>query len=410
MPRSGMSIWFAVSFDRLGTRDEIRLMRILRVIASVDPEHGGPIEGLKRSTEVLTQAGHVTEVVSCDDPAAPYVAEFQYPVHALGPTANRYGYTPRLTPWVRENAHRFDAAVLHGLWNYSSIGAWRALRSDPLPYVIFTHGMLDPWFNQAQPVKRWAKQAYWLAVQGWVLAKARSVLFTSEEERRLARTAFIGPSYSERVVSYGAAEPPEGSAAQQAAFRALVPALGDRPYLLFLSRIHPKKGCDLLVTAFARVAALYPDLHLVLAGPDPVGLKAQLIAAARSAGIGDRLHFPGMLRGEAKWGAFRGADAFVLPSHQENFGIVVAEAMSCGVPVLITNKVNIWREVAETGGGFVADDTAGGIEQMLRDFLGTLPARRADLRGAARRGYEQRFSIGSAAADLECVLSGLAAR
>ncbi|SHG88148.1 Glycosyltransferase involved in cell wall bisynthesis [Kaistia soli DSM 19436] len=385
-------------------------MRILRVIASVDPEHGGPIEGLKRSSAVLAETGHVTEVASCDDPAARYVAEFPFSVHALGPSPSRYGYTPRLTPWIRDNAHRFDAAVVHGLWNYASIGAWRALRNSPLPYVIFTHGMLDPWFNTAQPVKRWAKQAYWLAGQSWVLARARSVLFTSEEERRLARTAFWGPSYTERVVSYGAAEPPEGSEAQQAAFRDRVPELGDRPYLLFLSRIHPKKGCDLLVTAFARVAALQPDLQLVLAGPDPVGLKAELIAAARSAGIADRLHFPGMLRDAAKWGAFRGALAFVLPSHQENFGIVVAEAMSCGVPVLITNKVNIWREVAAAGAGLVADDTAEGIEAMLRDFLGASDTRRAALRSAARRGYEAHFSIGSAAADLEAVLAGLSVR
>src|SRR5690606_31488273 len=126
-----------------------------------------------------------------------------------------------------KNAARFDVAVLHGLWNYAPIGAWHGMGGQ-LPYVQFTHGMLDPWFNTVQPVKRWVKQALWTTVQGRVLHDAKLVLFTSEEERRLARTSFFGHSYKERVVAYGAAGAPDAATAQTAAFTEKVPALNGR--------------------------------------------------------------------------------------------------------------------------------------------------------------------------------------
>ena len=379
-----------------------KTLKILRIIATTNPEHGGPIEGLKRSAGMMRDWGHETEVVSTDDPAAPYLSDFPFAVHPMGPSRNRYGFTQRLTPWVAQNAARFDVAVVHGLWNYASIGAWRALRGSSLPYVLFTHGMMDPWFNSVQPLKRWAKQAYWLALQGHVLHDAKAVLFTSEEERRLARTAFVGPRYKERVVAYGAADAPADAVGDDLATR--LPALGTRKYLLFLSRIHPKKGCDLLVQAFAQVAKAHPDIDLVIAGPDQTGMRADLEKLAAEHGVGQRIHWPGMMQGAAKWSAFRGAEAFILPSHQENFGIVVAEAMACGTPALISDKVNIWREVEASGGGFVAPDTLEGTRNLLTRFLVLSPEQRQHMRTAARAAYEKHYSIEGAATDLLTVL------
>ncbi len=189
------------------------------------------------------------------------------------------------------------------------------------------------------------------------------------EEQRLAQGAFFGPGYRDEAVAYGAADCPPRPGEQRAAFRAAVPGLGERGYLLFLSRIHPKKGCDMLVEAFAGVAAQRPELDLVIAGPNQVGLRAELERQAQRLGVLERLHFPGMLAGDAKWGALQGAEAFVLPSHQENFGVVVAEAMACGRPVLISRKVNIWREVAEAGAGLVEEDTVEGTARLLGCFL-----------------------------------------
>jgi glycosyltransferase involved in cell wall biosynthesis len=379
-------------------------MKILRVIASVDPRSGGPIEGLKISASAMREMGHETEVVTLDNPSAAFLQDFPFPVYPCGPATRRYGYTPKLARWIVENGRSFDAAVVHGLWNHASIGGWLGLKKVGLPYVVFTHGMLDPWFREAYPLKHWVKQIFWSGWQGKVLRDAKTVLFTSEEERRLARGVFRGYEYREKVVAYAAAEPAGDVEQQTNAFAALMPALQDRRYLLFLSRIHPKKGCDLLVDAFVRLAARYPDVDLVIAGPDQVGLKATLIERAKAGGVENRIHWPGMLAGDAKWGAFRSAEAFILPSHQENFGIVVAEAMACATPVLITNKVNIWQEVVQSGGGFVEADDGAGVERLMQNWLGLSSEKRSTISASARQGFDRYFRPQSAALDLAAIL------
>lgn len=392
-------------------------LRILHVIASVDPASGGPIEGILQQNRALGEAGR-RDVVSLDSPNAPFLRDFPVAVHALGPAlyrptgrgrVSRFGYSPRLVPWLRENVRNYEAVVVNGLWNYASVGASRVLPKAGVPYFVFSHGMMDPWFRRTYPLKHLQKQAFWLAFEGRLLRHADAVLFTTDEEQRLAAGEFWGHSYKGVVVGYGTTAPPPADRAQSAAFRQLVPTLGDRPYLLFMSRIHQKKGCDLLIEAFARCAAAAPQLDVVIAGPDRDELKPQLVARARSLGVGGRIHWPGMLAGDAKWGAMRGAEAFILPSHQENFGIVVAEALACGVPVLITDKVNIWREVQTGGAGLVAPDDVDGVEALIRGFLALAPGKRDQMGAAGFATFSKHFDVKATARKMLEVLNGCAA-
>jgi glycosyltransferase involved in cell wall biosynthesis len=377
-------------------------MHILNIIASLNPADGGPVQALATNAGLHVEAGHGVEIATLDDPSASYLSQSQVPVHALGPGLGRYAYTAQLARWLADNAERFDVALVHGLWNHAGIGAWQGLRSR-LPYVVFAHGMLDPWFARSQPLKHIAKQAFWLAAQGHALAAAHAVLMTGEEEMRLARHSFMGPGYRERIVPLGVLEPPPASAEQIAAFRRLLPDLASRKYLLFLGRIHPKKGCDMLIEAFANLAFTHTKLDLVMAGPDQVGLRANLEFLAAKAGVEHRIHWPGMLSGDAKWGALHGAEALILPSHQENFGLVIAEAMACGKPVLISDKINIWREVEGCGGGLVRPDTSEGTAALLADFRVLKPAERAEMGRAARRGYQTHFNAQQGAEKLLAV-------
>ena len=329
------------------------------------------------------------------------------PVHALGPPFLGYGYSHRLLPWLKAHVREFDAVIVHGLWQYHGLAVHRASRQpDAPPYFVFSHGMLDPWFKHRYPLKHLKKSMYWWLGERRILVDAAAVLFTCEEERRLARPSFPASSYAERVVAFGTATPPTNISAQQQAFFERVPSLRDRPYWLFLGRIHPKKGVDLLIDAYGQLAAQAPLPHLVIAGPcADTGYLQQLQDRAAACCPAGKVEWPGMLNGEVKWGALRGAEVFVLASHQENFGIAVVESLACGTPVLISNQVNIWREIAADGAGLVEPDTAEGTFRLLGRWQ-TLDndARRA-MRAAAAKSFVERYEVGAASRSLAATIA-----
>ncbi len=368
-------------------------MKLLHVMPSCDPRIGGPLEGVRQRGLHLQKLGHAVELVTLDAPDEPFVEDFPLTVHAVGPARGGYRYCAALVPWLRANARRYDAVVVNGLWQYHSFGAWRALKPLRVPYVVFTHGMLDPWFKHEYPRKHLKKWFYWPWSDYRVLRDAKAVLFTSEEEKLQARKSFWLYRARERVVAYGTKAPPPDTPALRERFLSAHPRLRGRRHLLFLSRIHEKKGCDLLVRAFAHAAARDPDLDLVVAGPDQTGWVSRLTELARELGVAERIIWPGMLQGDLKWGAFYNAEAFVLPSHQENFGIAVAEALGCGRPVLISDKVNIWREVEEGNAGLVAADTLEGTIQLLSRWSALETVDRAAMGVAARALFERRYTV-----------------
>ena len=384
-------------------------MRILNVITSTDPAGGGPIENITQMSRFLGDQ-HVFEIAALDAPDAPWLRDSPLQIHAFGPARTSYAYAPRLTRWLRANRHNYDAVLVRGLWQFGGFATWKALRNTSTPYFVFPHGMLDPWFKTTYPLKHLKKSLYWPWGEFRVLRDARAVCFTSEEERVLARQSFGLYQARETVVNYGTAAPPANFTAQRELFLHQFPHLRDKKIVLFLSRIHVKKGADLLIEAFAQIAARDPDLHLVMAGPDQQGLQSELQNQARKLGIDRRITWTGMLKGDLKWGAFRAARVFALPSHQENFGIVVAEALACGVPVLISDQVNIWREIAADRVGWVAPASMQGTLANLNAWLDASECEMEQMRADAVRCFEARFEIGGAARSLLAVIERELAR
>jgi glycosyltransferase involved in cell wall biosynthesis len=388
-------------------------MRILHVIASVNPEGGGPIEAIISQGKIWVKMGHQREIASLDLPDDPWVKSCQVVTYPLGFRSPAFRqlrrwvpwlsnkYSPNFVPWLKQNASRYDALVVNGLWNYGSLGA-RLARLAPrsVPYVVFPHGMLDPWFKGAYPIKHVVKQLLWWASEGALLRDAGAVIFTSDEERALARKAFVPYNVREAVVGNGVPDISGDPNEQISAFRQRTPWISDRRFLLFLSRIHPKKGCDLLIHAFSKIAKQHPQLDLVMAGPDQVGWKQELQEMAVKTGAANRIHWPGMLTGNAKWGAFRSCEAFILPSHQENFGMVVAEATASAKPVLITNKINIWRKIEKSGAGFVFPDTLDGVSWGINQFIQLSQDASHDMGRNARICFLNHFSVEQAAKNL----------
>jgi glycosyltransferase involved in cell wall biosynthesis len=386
-------------------------LKILHSIRSVNPHGGGPVEAIKQLAAVNTKAGHAIEVVCLDSPDEPWVKAFPLPCHAMGPSKGSYGYSSKLVPWLRERRKDYDAVVVDGLWQYHAFGVWRALRGTDTPYYVFTHGMLDPWFKSAYPLKHLKKWFYWPWGDYRVLRDARAALFTCEEERQLARQSFWLYRCNERVVNLGTGAPVGDAVAQRALFEEKFPQVRGKHCLLFLGRVHVKKGNDLLFHALAEVlktpdAPELADWHLVIAGPDDHPYGHEMKALAGQLGLENRVTWTGMLTGDLKWGAFHRAEAFVLPSHQENFGIAVAEALACGVPVLISNKVNIWREIEQDGAGLIESDDIEGTKKLLTRWLGLSAGGRAAMRGSARACFANRFHVEQSARALIAVLAG----
>ena len=380
-------------------------MRLLNVIPSIDPAKGGTPEGLRQSVMATSALGHVDEVLCLDAPDASWISDFPARVHALGPVVSAYGYQRDLVPWLRAHAMAYDAVVVHGVWQYTSFAVWRALRRGPVPYFVYFHGMLDPWFKRAYPLKHLKKWLYWPWADYRVARDAKAVLFTAREEARLAAQSFWLYRVTPAVVGYGLAVEGPRDDGQVEAFHAAFPQTRDRHLVLFLARLNEKKGCDLLVEAFAQLARVDARAHLVMAGPDPDKLGDSLRALAQAHGVADRITWTGMLQGRLKWGALQAADVFVLPSHQENFGVAVVEALSVGLPVLISQRVNIWREVVEDGAGLADTDTAHGTATMLMRWHGLAAEERLAMKPKAVACFERRFRMEAAASRLVATIA-----
>ena len=385
-------------------------MKILHTISSVDPSWGGPIEGIKQLASSLSESPvpATVEIVSLDSPDAPFLKSFPLPLYPLGPSRFHYHYNERLVPWLRANAQRYDIVIVNGIWQFHSFGVWRALRNSSIPYVVFTHGMLSPWFKRKYPLKHLKKWLYWPWAEYRVLRDAKAVLFTSDEERLLARRSFWLYSVRERVSSYGTAAPVGNPATDTLTFFERFSSLRGKRIVLFMGRLHEIKGCDLALYAFADQCGSDATLHLVFCGPDSYGVQPKLERLSAELGIAERVTWTGMVDGDLKRGAFCSADVLLLPSHQENFGMVVAEALARSLPVLISNKVNIWREIKADGAGFVEDDDRSGASALLRRWISLPESDRTAMRSRARLSFESRFEIGIARANLIGILEEIA--
>lgn len=370
-------------------------MKILNCIHSINPEGGGPATFLRQLSELQSSLKLESDVVSLDSPEEAYCADFPGNLYALGPGLGNYGYQNRLPEWLHKKCQNYDLTIIHGLWQYHSLATWEVCSKQQLPYAVFPHGMLDPWFNRAFPAKHLKKQVYWLLVEHRIIRDAQAVLFTAEDEQAAAKKSFWPYACHAEIVPLGSMAPPDDDLKQKEAFLQQFPQLRHKRLLLFLSRIHSKKGVDLLLEAFAEVSQDHADLHLVLAGPCQPDYKQVLEEKLISLGkqLNSRVTFTGMLDGDVKWGAFRSSEALILPSHQENFALVISEALSCALPVLISNKVNIWRTIEKEQAGLVAADDLAGTRDLLQKWLSLSIAQKETMAQSAKRCFDLHFEF-----------------
>jgi len=278
-----------------------------------------------------------------------------------------------------------DVVHLHALYLFHDWAASRYSRRFGKPYILMPHGALDPFIYRRH---RWRKFVIECAFQNETSRRAAGLHYTTVEEWKLARARVSNCRGC--ILSIGVDLDEVAQLPPPQALRARYPMIGDRKVVLFLGRLSYKKGIDIVIRSFAEIAKQRDDVFLVLAGPDD-GVRGAAEALIAQCALAGRSLFTGMALGEEKRIVLGGSDIFILPSHSENFGITVAEAAACGIPVVISDQVNIWREFHEAQAGLTAPPAVAGFARHLKLLLEN-PKLAAEL---GRRGAElvrKRFS------------------
>jgi glycosyltransferase involved in cell wall biosynthesis len=297
-----------------------------------------------------------------------------------------FKYSRPLSVWLDTNAHEFDVGHVHAVFNHSSVAAARAFRKARVPYVIRPLGTLDPWSMKQKPLR---KRIFWSLVGQTMVSGAAAVHYTSQSEKS-ATERLLGVNHGQ-VIPLGIdviADSTNGARRDRPS----------NPYVLALSRLHPKKGLDVLIDAFIALTcrAEFDQWQLVIAGDGPVDHVELLKKKAASAQ--NRILFTGWLDGERKEGMLRNASLLVLPSYQENFGLCVMEALARSVPVLISPHVNLAGEIESANAGWIAPvETLALSETLAKAFSN--PEELAK-RGKAGKSLSQRYSWERVAKDL----------
>ncbi|MEM7230258.1 MAG: glycosyltransferase [Planctomycetota bacterium] len=344
-------------------------MHVLHAISGLDHRLGGPVHAMLGLASYQRAAGLDVTVVSSqregDDSAiANELQEHGVRVVEVGPVTGALGRSPKLKPEVNELLPDADIVHIHAVWDEIQHVAATCARRHGTPYIVRPCGMLDPWCLAQGRLK---KQLYLALRLRKNLNGAARMHFTTSTERDLVKPLGLKP---ESIVEPNGINVAEFEDLPDAgAFRAMHPNIGDRPIILFLSRLHKKKGLDLLIPAFAQ--ADVGDAVLVLVGPDDRGYEATVRSMIAEHGVENDVIIAGLLRGADRLAAFVDSSYFVLPSYQENFGVAVIEALAAGIPVVISDQVNIHDEITSADVGEVVpteiEPLADAMSRWLKD-------------------------------------------
>lgn len=371
-------------------------MRVLHVIPSLDSHDGGPTVAAMHMASCGAAQGFEVSMATTLDPAEATERQisFSQPVRMDSwtcyyfPRQSRfYKFSSELYHWLRRSCARFDLVHIHAVFSFAPIAACRAAKRAGVPYVVCPHGLLNEW---GMSRRRRLKNISFRLIERPLLNAAAGLHFTSQAEQReagplhLTARPFIVPLGIETSTF---AQPPNRSV-----FEERYPVAKNRLLVLFLSRIDPKKGIEVLLQAWEKVIQRHPNALLVLAGSGESGYTATLQAMAERLGLGDQVLWTGFLGPEDKLIALGAADLFVLPSKSESFGIALLEAMAAGVPCVSTPGVALSEEAADVGAVQLAANEIGSVASVIADLLGS-PEKRSCLAEAGRTFATSLYSL-----------------
>jgi glycosyltransferase involved in cell wall biosynthesis len=298
-----------------------------------------------------------------------------------------FKYSRPLANWLEANIQDFDVAHIHAVFNHACIAAAKACRRKNVPYVIRPLGTIDPWSMKQKPLR---KMLFWQLAAKQMVSRAAAVQYTAAGEQEAAEQS-LGLNHGV-VVPLGVDPNFFGDREDKDGLRQRFPVLNNHPYVLALSRLHPKKGMDVLIDAFLPLMAeeRFRQWRLVLAGDGPGDYVTRLQQKVTKNQATDRIIFTGWIDGSVKASALKHASLLVLPSHHENFGLCVVESLACGVPVLVSPHVNLSQQVEAAEAGWVAEVDSEKLRESLTEILLDQTERRR--RGDAGKQLAREFA------------------
>lgn len=374
-------------------------MRVLHVIPSVSERSGGPGMAIVPMCRALQKRGIDVVLVTTD--AAMRAFEFCQAIDYEGVPAiffptqlgESFKYSRPLSIWLKQNVSGYELAHIHAVFNHSSVAAARECRKQRVPYVIRPLGTLDPW---SMKQKQWRKRIFWSLAGESMLSGAAAVHYTSDGEKT-ATEGLLGADHGQVI--------PLGIDVDTDSINGSGRDRSTNPYVLVLSRLHPKKGLDVLIAAFIALTQ-QPGLNqwrLVIAGDGPadhVSLLKRKAAAAQ-----DRIVFTGWVDGERREEMLQNASLLVLPSFQENFGLCVMEALARSVPVLVSPHINLASEIQEANAGWIAPVERQALTEKLAEAMSDPEER--EKRGRAGKLLSNNYSWERTATDLVKLYAGI---
>lgn len=389
-------------------------MRVLHVTPSVGPVRGGPSQAVLELVKALQEMGVEAEIVTTNDNGSKLldVPLYQLSEYNQAPVrffprfsppiapVREFAFSRQLTTWLWQHIAEYDLIHVHALFSYTSTVTMAISRLKRLPYIVCPHGLLCTWSLQQSALK---KQIYLAFVEKANLNSAQALQFTLLKEQQEATPLHLRTASF--VLPFGLFVPKVIQNARHR-LRQHLQVPEDELVILFMSRIHYKKGLDYLIPALGKVAN--QRFTFVLAGSGSPDYEAEIDALLLAAGIRDRTHRPGFVIGETKDLLLQGADLFVLTSHSENFGVAVLEAMAVGLPVLVTPGVALAEIVEQSHLGYVVQMSVEAIAATLESFF-SHPQKARAMGDRARQLIQDRYIWGQIATKMiqvyECVMN-----